>query len=69
MLFTNEHNAIRATIAQFIDKEINPYVDESEVEQTVIDHFYLAVAQYKLALILKCIVNKEKINFVFFLFA
>ena len=30
MLFTNEHNAIRATIAQFIDKEINPYVDEWE---------------------------------------
>ena len=30
MLFTNEHNAIRSTIAQFIDKEINPYVDEWE---------------------------------------
>ncbi|MFT4810369.1 MAG: citronellyl-CoA dehydrogenase [Paraglaciecola sp.] len=30
MLFTNEHNAIRTTIAQFIDKEINPYVDEWE---------------------------------------
>ena len=30
MLFTNEHNAIRTTISQFIDKEINPYVDEWE---------------------------------------
>ena len=30
MLFTNEHTAIRATIAQFIDKEINPHVDEWE---------------------------------------
>lgn len=30
MLFTDEHNAIRATIAQFIDKEINPHVDEWE---------------------------------------
>jgi citronellyl-CoA dehydrogenase len=30
MLFTNEHTAIRSTIAQFIDKEINPYVDEWE---------------------------------------
>jgi citronellyl-CoA dehydrogenase len=30
MLFTDEHNAIRATIAQFIDKEINPHVDDWE---------------------------------------
>lgn len=30
MLFTDEHRAIRETIAQFVDKEINPYVDEWE---------------------------------------
>mgnify|MGYP002632556898 CR=1 FL=1 len=27
MLFTDEHRAIRETIAQFVDKEINPHVD------------------------------------------
>lgn len=30
MKFTDEHRAIRQTIAQFIDKEINPHVDEWE---------------------------------------
>lgn len=30
MRFTDEHNAIRNTIAQFIEKEINPFVDEWE---------------------------------------
>ena len=30
MHFTDEHNAIRATTAQFVDKEIAPYVDEWE---------------------------------------
>ena len=32
MLFTDEHRAIRETLAQFIDKEINPYVDDWERE-------------------------------------
>ena len=30
MIFTPEHEAIRATVAQFIDKEINPYCDQWE---------------------------------------
>lgn len=30
MRFTDEHNAIRHTTAQFIDKEINPYAEEWE---------------------------------------
>ena len=30
MILTEEHEAIRATIAQFIDKEINPYADQWE---------------------------------------
>ena len=30
MRFTEEHEAIRNTIAQFIDKEINPYCDQWE---------------------------------------
>lgn len=30
MRFTEEHEAIRGTIAQFIDKEINPYCDQWE---------------------------------------
>jgi citronellyl-CoA dehydrogenase len=30
MIFTEEHEAIRNTIAQFIDKEINPYCDQWE---------------------------------------
>jgi citronellyl-CoA dehydrogenase len=30
MKFTEEHNAIRQTIASFIDKEINPYCDQWE---------------------------------------
>lgn len=30
MLLTEEHNAIRHTVASFIDKEINPYCDEWE---------------------------------------
>jgi citronellyl-CoA dehydrogenase len=30
MQFTEEHEAIRATVAQFIDKEINPYADQWE---------------------------------------
>lgn len=32
MIFTEEHDAIRRTVAQFIDKEINPYCDEWEKE-------------------------------------
>jgi citronellyl-CoA dehydrogenase len=32
MILTEEHEAIRATIAQFIDKEINPYADQWEEE-------------------------------------
>lgn len=32
MLFTEQHNAIRQTVAQFIDKEINPWCDEWERE-------------------------------------
>ena len=32
MIFTPEHEAIRATVAQFIDKEINPYCDQWEEE-------------------------------------
>ena len=32
MRFTQEHNAIRNTVAQFVEKEINPYVDEWEAE-------------------------------------
>lgn len=32
MKFTEEHEAIRHTIAQFIDKEINPHADEWEKE-------------------------------------
>lgn len=32
MRFTDEHHAIRNTMAAFIDKEINPYVDEWEAE-------------------------------------
>jgi citronellyl-CoA dehydrogenase len=32
MRFTEEHQAIRQTIRQFIDKEINPYVDDWEQE-------------------------------------
>ncbi len=32
MKFTEEHEAIRNTIAQFIDKEINPYCDQWEQE-------------------------------------
>ncbi len=32
MKFTEEHDAIRNTIAQFVDKEINPYCDEWEKE-------------------------------------
>lgn len=32
MLFTEEHNALRKTIAQFVDKEINPHVDDWEKE-------------------------------------
>lgn len=30
MQFTEEHNAIRNTVSQFVEKEINPYVDEWE---------------------------------------
>jgi citronellyl-CoA dehydrogenase len=30
MQFTEEHNALRQTIAQFVDKEINPHADEWE---------------------------------------
>ncbi|NIB38206.1 acyl-CoA dehydrogenase [Pseudomaricurvus alkylphenolicus] len=32
MQFTEEHNAIRQTVASFVDKEINPYCDEWEKE-------------------------------------
>lgn len=32
MRFTEEHQAIRRTIAQFVDKEINPYCDEWEAQ-------------------------------------
>jgi len=32
MIFTEEHEAIRTTISQFIDKEINPNVDQWEKE-------------------------------------
>lgn len=32
MRFTEEHNAIRNTVAQFVEKEINPYVEEWEAE-------------------------------------
>ena len=32
MKFTEEHNAIRETIARFIDTEINPYADQWEAE-------------------------------------
>ncbi len=32
MRFTAEHNAIRNTVAQFVEKEINPYVGEWEAE-------------------------------------
>jgi citronellyl-CoA dehydrogenase len=28
MTLTEQHGAIRITITQFIDKEINPYVDQ-----------------------------------------
>lgn len=30
MLFTEQHHALRQTVAQFIDKEINPYCDQWE---------------------------------------
>ena len=33
MLFTEEHESIRQTIAAFVDKEINPYCDEWEQQQ------------------------------------
>jgi len=33
MKFTEEHEAIRNTIAQFVDKEINPYCDQWEKEE------------------------------------
>ena len=32
MRFTEEHNAIRNTVSQFVEKEINPHVDEWEAE-------------------------------------
>ena len=32
MIFTEQHEAIRHTIAQFIDKEINHYADQWEEE-------------------------------------
>ncbi|MFQ3200913.1 MAG: citronellyl-CoA dehydrogenase [Zhongshania sp.] len=32
MRFTEEHQAIRETVAQFIEKEINPYTEEWEKE-------------------------------------
>ena len=32
MILTEQHEAIRTTIAQFIDKEINPYADQWEEE-------------------------------------
>jgi len=32
MIFTQEHDAIRKTVSQFIDKEINPYCDQWEKE-------------------------------------
>ena len=32
MLFTEEHHAIRNTVASFIHKEVNPYVDQWEEE-------------------------------------
>ncbi len=32
MLFTEEHDAIRRTVAGFIDKEVNPHVDQWEEE-------------------------------------
>ena len=32
MIFTPEHDSIRNTIAQFIDKEINPFADQWEEE-------------------------------------
>jgi citronellyl-CoA dehydrogenase len=30
MLFTDEHNEIRRTVAHFVEKEVNPYVDQWE---------------------------------------
>ena len=30
MIFTQEHNEIRRTVKNFVDKEINPHVDEWE---------------------------------------
>jgi len=32
MLFTDEHKEIRRTVAHFVEKEVNPYVDEWEEE-------------------------------------
>lgn len=32
MLLTDEHRAIRETVSQFVDKEINPYVDQWEAD-------------------------------------
>ncbi|MBQ0777570.1 MAG: citronellyl-CoA dehydrogenase [Pseudomonas sp.] len=34
MLFTQEHDALRRTVRQFIDREINPHVDEWEAAGT-----------------------------------
>jgi hypothetical protein len=30
MQFTEEHNALRQTVANFVDKELNPHADEWE---------------------------------------
>ncbi|MDN5937954.1 MAG: acyl-CoA dehydrogenase family protein, partial [Salinisphaera sp.] len=30
MLFTDEHEELRRTVARFVDNEINPFVDEWE---------------------------------------
>lgn len=30
MIFTQEHEALRRTVRQFVDSQINPYVDEWE---------------------------------------
>jgi citronellyl-CoA dehydrogenase len=30
MRFTEEHHAIRETVAQFVEKEINPHVEDWE---------------------------------------
>ena len=32
MIFTQEHDELRRTVRNFVDKEINPHVDEWEKE-------------------------------------